>query len=190
MGIPLDPGAGGRSIGESALSVGDMIASTTSAFISGAIRAASDYPVSHTILYIGDGLVVEAIGEGVVLRSLGASIASATLAVAYRHAAVDDLKALKIKDFVGYQIGKKYNYAGVAQQGIYKACSISGNIACRWVSGKVSFKHDTFFCSELIWSAYASAGVPLSGKPVWSSPDDLPKLHLIKALDYVGHIKA
>jgi uncharacterized protein YycO len=125
------------------------------------------------------------------MRTLGESIQEASLAVAYRHPDVDDETALKIRDFVGNQIGKSYNYAGVAQQGVYKYCLLTGKIVCAVVAGNVSIKHDSFFCSEIIWAAYASVGIKLSSTaPNWSQPGHIPKLALKKSLNYVGHLVA
>lgn len=70
MTIPLDPGVGGQSIDENALSIGDIIVSTTPALISRVIRRATGSVVSHALVYIGGGQVVEAIGAGVTLRTL------------------------------------------------------------------------------------------------------------------------
>src|SRR5262249_24483850 len=129
--------------------------------------------------------------SGVVMRPLTDSLQEASLAVAYRHPEVDDETALKIRDFVGNRIGKAYNYVGVAQQGINKYCSLRGNIICERITGGSTIKHDTYFCSELIWAAYTNAGIKLSNTaPQWSKPGDVPNLALKKAMNYIGHLKA
>ena len=189
MGILLDPGAGGRSIGKSALNNGDLIVSTVKgSIVSTAIRIASMSVVSHSLLYIGWGQVVEAIAAGVTMRSLGEAIEKSTLAVVYRHPDIDETQALRIGDFAGNQIGKAYNYVGVAQQGVNKYCILTGKISCAVATRVINLKHDTFFCSEIIWAAYQSIDVPLSSTaPNWSKPADIPNLQLKKELDYVGH---
>ena len=68
--IELDPGVGGQCVGESALEAGDLIVSTTAARVSRGIRTATSSPVSHAMLYVGNGQVIEAIQEGVVERPL------------------------------------------------------------------------------------------------------------------------
>jgi cell wall-associated NlpC family hydrolase len=98
MAIPLDPGRGGQSIGLSVLKNADIIVSTTNAAISRAIRMATGSAVSHAILYIGGGQVMEAIGEGVTLRPLSQAIAQARLAVTYRHPSITDAQALIVRD--------------------------------------------------------------------------------------------
>src|SRR5207253_2687289 len=67
--VPLSPANGGRSIGEDALEIGDIILATTRDDpVSIGIRVASHAPVSHAMLYIGGGQVVEAVGGGVMLH--------------------------------------------------------------------------------------------------------------------------
>jgi uncharacterized protein YycO len=189
MAIQLDPGAGGRSIDTRALHMGDIVVSTIKkSVISAGIRAATSSPVSHSILYIGNEQAIEAIADGIVLRSLAQAIGDATLAVAYRYPEISEVQALKIRDFGGWQLGKKYNYAGI---GRHAFCVIRGSIACQRDSRQVVMKRDEFFCSQLVFAAFKSVGIPLSEtEPNWSTPGDIPKLALTKALNYVGHLKA
>ena len=84
MSIPLDPGRGGRSVGDSALAMGDILVSTTPALSSAAIRIGTGAAVSHARLYIGAGQVVEAVGDGVELAQLENVVAHDSLCVAYR----------------------------------------------------------------------------------------------------------
>jgi uncharacterized protein YycO len=200
MTIQLDPGAGGHSIDVRALQMADIIVSTTKSMISARIRGATSSPVSHSILYIGDELVVEAIGDGVVLRTLAQALEDATLAVVYRYPEISDVEAREVRDFVGWQLGKKYNYAGIGQQALHKYdkyCIIRGPILCRALepSGDGSrvdvTKYDRFTCSQLVFSAFRSAGIPLtSTEPSWSQPGDIPFLQSYRVLEYVGHLKA
>lgn len=199
--IPLDPGNGGRSIGIDSLEIGDIILSTTGQSVSRAIRRFTSSPVSHSILYIGGGQVVEAVGDGVVLRSLQEALHDAILAVAFRYPELPPNKGLQIRDFAGHQIGRSYNYWGIVQQAGFQIdrraiCNRFSDPAVRarcvnWV-GRVNLgtgSNDTFFCSELVLAAYRAAGVPLTSTPPhWSSPDDLARLRLSRRLGYVGHL--
>jgi uncharacterized protein YycO len=153
--------------------------------VSKAIRAFTNSPVSHSIIYIGTGdYVVEAIGDGVVRRSLNSSISDASLAVAYRHPEVNESNAKDIRRFLAWQLGKPYNYAGIARQAD-KHCIIIG------IVDRTAHRHNSFFCSELVWAAYASVGIKLSDTaPSWTTPNDIPTLKSVGALDYVGHLKA
>ena len=57
------------------------IGSTTDATVSELIRWASSSVVSHAILYVGDGQVVEAVADGVIYRPLEQALRHATVAV-------------------------------------------------------------------------------------------------------------
>ena len=200
--IPLDPGAGGQSIGENALSVGDIIVSTTNARVSHLIRWATNSVVSHAMIYIGDGQVVEAIGDGVTLRSLAQAVNDATVAVAFRHPTITNTQAQIVRDYVGQQIGRSYNYWGVVRQGGFQldrqtyCANMTGAAYDRCVNwvGRVNLGRgddDSFFCSQLVLAAYQHAGVPLTSTPPhWNSPDDLAQLGMARRLGYVGHLKA
>ena len=63
--IPLDPGVGGMSIGVDALQPADIIVSTARHAVSYAIRAGTLSAISHAMLYVGNGKVIEAVGSGV-----------------------------------------------------------------------------------------------------------------------------
>ncbi len=201
--IPLDPGNGGRSIGLDLLQAGDIIVSTTADITSDLIRFASNAPVSHAMIYTGDGgQVVEAIRDGVVFHPLDEAIANATVAVAFRHPDLTEEQAWRIRDFVGQQIGKSYNYWGIVRQAGFQLdrrtfCSDkSGGEYDRCVNwaGRVNMgtaTNDEFFCSQLVLAAYETAGVPLTSTPPhWNSPGDLAELRLSGMLGYVGHLKA
>src|SRR6266545_6085177 len=113
MSIPLDPGRGGRSVGDGALAMGDILVSTTPALSSAAIRIGAGADVSHARLYIGAGQVVEAVGEGVMLAQLEDVVAHDSLCVAYRSQSLTEGQALLARDFAGMQIGKQYSYIGI-----------------------------------------------------------------------------
>lgn len=182
--IPLAPGSGGRSIGADALQVGDIIISTTPAPESVAIRLGTGAEVSHAILYIGDGLVVESILQGVVQRTLDEALADASLAVAVRHPRLSPEQALHVRDFAGQAIGLKYDGVGIVKQAIFRIDAIVGRVL-------LSFDDEQrFFCSELVAAAFESAGAPLTAvPPSWTAPSDLQDLYLSLLLDYVGHLK-
>jgi len=199
--IPLDPGTGGMSIAEDMLAMGDIILSTTAAPVSQVIRSFTDGPISHAMIYIGDGLVVEAISEGVVNRSLGDAISDATVAVAFRHPQLADEMAWRMRDWLGRQLGRAYDYWGIFQQARFRINSsicdtLSGSARdrCRNFMGRVylgTHENDRFFCSKLVLAAYRDVGLSLTATlPHWASPNDIANLRLSHTLDYVGHLKA
>jgi len=200
--IPLDPGNGGLSIGSDALAVGDIILSTTDAFVSDAIRGFTSAPVSHSMIYTGDGdQVVEAIGEGVVFRPLRDALRDATVAVAFRHPNLTEEQGWRVRDFLGQQIGRSYNRWGVVRQAVFqidrRVCDLLSDAArdrCVNFVGRVDLgtaDNETFFCSQLTLAAYEAAAVPLtSSPPHWNTAGDIAELRLSGLLNYVGHLKA
>jgi len=206
--IALDPasdGGAGRSIGTGALENADIVLSTTAAFISKAIRKVTDSPVSHAMLYVGDGLIVDATGHGVNVRPLAEALCDASLAVAYRHPAMTPGKAMVVRDFAGQRLGAKYSVRGIVGQlgaKIDNAVFCDANDVHR-LTGKgncqVSVKRlnmsvasdDQVFCSQLVVEAYQRAGVPLTRTPPsFTSPEELVRLRLADTIRYVGHLKA
>ena len=190
LDIPLDPGNGGMSIGPDALEVGDIIVSTTADAISRGIRFATSSEVSHSMLYVGQGgQVVEAVGQGVVFRPLADAIGDATVAVAFRYPGLSDEQRQIIADKAAEGIGLPYNSVGIVRQARFqmhrRICDVLPDAqasACRTFFGRVNLGRgnaNEFFCSELIVSAYQSAGVPITETPpIWTSPDHLVELAL------------
>ena len=213
--IPLDPGIGGRSIDVKALEVGDIILTTTGDRISVTIRNVTQSEVSHSMLYVGNGDVIEAVAEGVVRRDLQTALFSASmalsssgspnaiLAVAFRHpdlATMDEGMAQKVRtlisDYANSVVGSKYDKVLIARHALFH---LDRRVFCRNKKGddyqrcvdryrKLNLgtgENDRFICSELVVSAYAHAGLPLTDQPPhWSSPQDIVALNL----EYVGHL--
>jgi V8-like Glu-specific endopeptidase/cell wall-associated NlpC family hydrolase len=190
--IPLDPGVGGQSIGLDALAPGDIIVSTARHPVSYAIRAGTISAVSHAMLYVGDGRVIEAVGDGVREVELANAIDDAILAVAYRDPRVDAAAAAAIVEFARAQVGKPYNYAGAGLAGYRIIHPLRARLidAIRNLTGTDSDDARSFFCSELVFAAFRAAGLPLvASAPAHGTPDDLARLRE-SGLDYVGHLVA
>lgn len=201
--IPLDPGVGGRSIGESALEAGDVILSTTDHPLSDTIRRVTGAEVSHAALYIGGGKVVEAIEGGVKLRSLDTAIADDSLAVAYRHRDMTPVRASQAVAFAEQHArsGTPFDTWGLIQvapgqlaRAICNQREGAEREACLANAARlrVGTNDDgAFFCSELVLEAYASAGLTfVNTDPSWSSPGQIVELHHNGLFDYVGHLIA
>jgi N-acetyl-anhydromuramyl-L-alanine amidase AmpD len=201
--IPLDPGVGGMSIGPDALQIGDIIVSTTTHASSAIIRAFSGAPVSHALLYVGQGgQVIEAVGDGVIMRPLADAIAGSNLAVAFRLPGMDDTKRQQIADAAAQYVGRPYNFGGLLRYAAFKVdsslCSLLPNGAgqrCRAFVGRIDLGPDVtdrFFCSQLILQAYLDAGRQLTTDAAQGvSPGELADLRLRDGLlAYVGHLKA
>lgn len=192
LAIPLDPGIGGQSIGLDALWPGDIIVSTARHPVSYAIRAGTLSAISHAMLYVGDGNVVEAVGDGVREVALGTAIGDAILAVAYRDPRVDAAKAAQIVAFARSQLGRPYNFGGAARAGYRIIHPLASRVldAIRDISGVDDTSARTFYCSELVFAAFEAAGIPLVAAPAGNStPEDVVQLTR-GSLGYVGHLKA
>ena len=190
--IPLDPGVGGMSIGVDALQPADIIVSTARHAVSYAIRAGTLSAISHAMLYVGNGKVIEAVGGGVREVAIEQAIGDAILAVAYRDSRVNASIAQAIVDHARSRVGNPYNYAGVAFTG-YR---ILNPLPARIIDGIASRlglevgQAGTTYCSELVLESFEHAGVPLvASRPGASAPDDLGQLSR-SVLAYVGHLKA
>ncbi|WP_194745187.1 YiiX/YebB-like N1pC/P60 family cysteine hydrolase [Thermaurantiacus tibetensis] len=201
--IPLDPGAGGMSIGYDALRVGDIILSTTDAAISRAIRAATSGAVSHAMLYVGQGgQVIEAVGDGVRLVPLDRALQDATVAVAFRAPGLDDVARQRVAEEAARLLDRPYDRIGIARQALFQidrrlCAALPNGLAerCRRFAGRIDLGtsgNDSFFCSELVLEAYARAGHPLTLEPPhWATPEDIAELRFdYGRLRYVGHLKA
>ncbi|WP_404338218.1 papain-like cysteine protease family protein [Sphingomonas sp. MMS12-HWE2-04] len=194
--IPLSPAVGGRSLDHAALEIGDLIVSTTTEAPSIAIRRIGS-PVSHVMLYVGGGMVVEAIGEGVVHRTLSDALAHSYVGVAFRHPTLTAQQALVARDFVGQKIGVPYDYDLIVAHAKFQLGRMvcdqlpeSLRDRCRSIVGPVDFGRGNdgrFICSSLVAEAFESAGVPLLPVPARSvNPGDVAlKANLI----YLGHVK-
>jgi V8-like Glu-specific endopeptidase/cell wall-associated NlpC family hydrolase len=189
--IPLDPGVGGMSIGVDALQPGDVIVSTARHAVSYAIRAGTLSAISHAMLYVGDGKIIEAVGGGVREVAIEQAIGDALLAVAYRDSRVNASITQAVVDHARSRVSNPYNYAGVAFTG-YR---ILNPLPARIIDGIASRvglevgQAGTTYCSELVLEAFENAGVPLvASRPGASTPDDLVQLSR-SVLAYVGHLK-
>lgn len=201
--IPLDPGVGGRSIGESALEAGDVILSTTDHPISETIRKVTGAEVSHAALYVGNGKVVEAIEGGVILRSLETALDEDTLAVAYRHRDMTPVKASQMVAFAEDHARKKTPFdnwgliqvaPGQLARAICNQKEGADREECLAAANRLRVgtnDEGAFFCSELVLAAFQHAGLALTDTdPSWSSPGQIVELHHNGLFDYVGHLKA
>ncbi|GAB3389078.1 N-acetylmuramoyl-L-alanine amidase [Lysobacter fragariae] len=190
--IPLDPGIGGQSIGLEALSPGDIIVSTARAAVSYAIRAGTLSAVSHAMIYVGGGNIVEAVGDGVREVPLATAIGDAILAVAYRDPRLDAARAAVLVNFARAQVGQPYNYGGVVRIGHRILFPLQSRLidAIRSLTGTDSTSAGSFFCSELVFAAFEAAGIALVAAPAGDgTPGDLVALTR-GSLGYVGHLKA
>jgi cell wall-associated NlpC family hydrolase len=197
--IPLDPGAGGRSIAESALQPGDVLVSTTRDRVSGLIRGVTDSQVSHAAVVLKNGQVAESLGSGVGVKSISEALSDDVLAVALRPVpALTSTQVDQLDAWVRTQIGVPYNYIGVGGQGLFRltsgACDHLGfaREACERARHQVVMStagDNSWFCSELVIQAFQRVGHTLGDQPAMSqAPSDIAAM-MGSRLAYVGHAR-
>ena len=109
----------------------------------------------HTNIYVGDGKIIESLPPKV--REVNYEIIhTATDVAVYRVKTTDEIKRKAVKfckDKVGTLFSFRYAYIFPI---LYPSVS--------HVEG------DRYYCSELVWAAYKSAGIDINGYPGFISP--------------------
>jgi hypothetical protein len=194
--IALAPARGGRSIASSTLNPGDIIVSTTGAFVSKAIRFGTMSAVSHAMLYTGNDCVAEAVGNGVREAALSIALTDASLAVAYRRNSLTDANVKEIIRFVREKAAAKagYDYTGLIGAGARAnglVCVALGAVGCSIANLGGFSSSSKFFCSELVLEAFRRVDKPITaGRPDTSNPGQIPGAVSTGVLSYVGHLIA
>lgn len=169
----------------SALQVADVILSTTAAAVSTVIKAGTAASYSHTMLYVGDGKVVEAVDKGVVHRSIKLAAAGALYAHCYRLKDMTSEQAQKIAAYAISKVGGSYAYGGVfGGSGLVSILTLPTQPwlhLARWGANKVKAgvgSKRTYFCSELVEDAYESQDLTVSRYyPSMTNPGDIAEYH-------------
>ena len=206
----LAPGRGGELIRASTLQPGDILLSSVGTLQSLGIQLATFAPVSHALVYLGDGVIAEAVGEGVRVRTVDAVLDSEQMVVAFRDPQLTPAQAVLLREWSLSQVGVHYNTVGVLLTAPFvldrRVCElplVPGPVRDACVRGFAMVQlgassNDRFFCSQFVLEAYRKAGAPLSdADPRWVSPADLlhmregdvASLTAARPLRYVGHLK-
>ncbi|MDP3000563.1 MAG: YiiX/YebB-like N1pC/P60 family cysteine hydrolase [Bryobacterales bacterium] len=183
------------NITQAEMQTADVIVSTGTGAASGVIRAGTVSSFSHAALYAGNGQIIEAIGEGVVKQSLGDALQDDVLAVVYRRQGLSSAQAAIVVSYASGQVGKSYDYAGVAgSSGRTVGGTIGrmlffplGVIQGVTAAANMLSPESSFFCSELVLRAFEQADARITFMPATlSTPSDIPGSH---NMQYVGHLK-
>lgn len=206
----IAPGNGGALIDPTALEAGDILLTSVETLNSIGIRLGTFSPVSHAVLYLGDGQIAEAVGSGVRARSIGEVLDEEHMVVAFRPQTLDDAQAVRLREWALARVGTRYNTAGVLLQAPFvlnrRVCELPGvpaPVRHYCVSGMAFVqlgvsRNDQFFCSQFVLEAFNQAGAPITAAdPRWVSPADLlhmregdvPSIPAHQPLRYVGHLK-
>lgn len=221
-GLPVDiqlqrlssyPKGGSVVIPESQMKAGDILLTSPYGPTSLGIRLFSGSTVSHAAIYLGDDKVVEAVGgSGVQIVTLAQALDHNSKIVVMRVPGLTGEQALSILNFSEENLGKNYNYNGVALMAPFmltrQLCSLNPfssefRDSCISMMAQIQLGNDedakgNYFCSQFVIEAYNRAGLPITkSAPVWISPVDL--LHMREGdvasftpnvpLQYVGHLK-
>jgi hypothetical protein len=169
----------GRSIDASVILPGDLIVTRDDGLKSQIIRNFEGYSkndpegVSHVMLAVGNGLVVEAVGPGVRIVTLEQALQGDTYAMVMRDSKLTDPS--KAVSFAMSKVGAKYDFQGIVTHPRFGIFSNSGIQMT-----------DHYFCSELIDAAYKAADAPLFLPPAASAPSDYPALGFLDGVIYIG----
>ena len=206
----IGPGNGGELIKADVLEPGDILLTSVATIKSFAIRLGTFAPVSHAVLYLGNGRIAEAVGTGVRERSLDEVVNEEQMVVAFRLPGVDAEHAERLRTWSMAQVGRQYNTLGVMLTAPFvldrRLCELPllpDAVRGFCVSGLANVqlgasRDDQFFCSQFVIEAYNQAGLPITTTdPRWVSPGDLlhmregdvPSVSATKPLRYVGHLK-
>jgi cell wall-associated NlpC family hydrolase len=206
----LAPGNGGALIAASALKPGDILLSSARTVQSVGIQLVTFAPVSHALVYLGDGQIAEAVGEGVRVQTVDAMLDEELMVVAFRDPQLTPAQAAQLRAWALSQVGVRYNMVGVLLSAPFvldrRLCELPllpGPVRDGCVRGFATVQlgassDDRFFCSQFVLEAYRQAGAPLTdADPRWVSPADL--LHMREGdvsslaagrpLRYIGHLK-
>lgn len=148
-----------KRIDFSKLRKGDILLTTSSHPQSKAVRAFTKSDISHAMLYVANGSVMDSTGEGVHARNLQRQIYNDDCAIyAYRATAPIDPEAMnQIVDYVRSEVGAPYATLDAIRSPFKPKRKGS----------------PAQFCSRLVARAYANAGFPLTENPDYTTPADL-----------------
>ena len=176
---PLTPPEGGCSITPSSLQPGDIIASTTTSWKSWLIRKTTGSDISHNMLYLGNGEVIEAVGTGVVRRSLAAALGDASLAVVYRHPNLLLHQKEEIVERAVTMVDRPYGTLSGLLGPAFRDKKALGRTCDSGADARL-------YCSELCARAYEQAGAPLRKESAETTNPH--ELIASPSLKYTGHL--
>lgn len=157
-----------KCLDETKLLPGDIILSTQDHYASKAIRKATKSDISHAMLYVSRGSVIDSTGEGVHARNTQRLFYDDDCAVYVRRlvANLSDKQRDTVIRYTRNRIGTRY----------------STREAMRSATGTNRLPSRQQFCSRLIAQAYAAAGIDLLSTPDFCTPDDVKNSPLLTAV--------
>ena len=184
----------------SALRPADIIVSTTDASVSALIRAGIGSSVSHSMVYVGGGFVVEAVERGVLRNQLTDAVDQAVLAIALRRRNLTEKQRADVIQYATQFMWRPYDKVGAAGSGTSLGrgsmlaafgCGITLGLCAVGIAGmadnaKPANADRAFFCSELVARVFELAGAPVvSGPPSYTTPR---QIRMANTLLYIGKL--
>lgn len=171
----------GRSIDETSLMPGDLIVSRANTVISDVIQIAGRSDVSHVMLYVGHGLIIEAVRGGVRLETVKRAVEENSYAMVMRNTQLGNPQ--RAIEYAYSKLGLPYDLWGVIFSPRFGRLGLAEPLINREMT-------DRYFCSQLVAEAYEHAGVQLVNRPRNVLPGDFPSFGFLDGIKYVGHLRA
>jgi len=206
----IAPGNGGQLILPADLQPGDILLTSAATLQSFGIRLGTFAPVSHAILYLGNGQIVEAVGDGVRAGTIQDVLTDEQLVVAFRVPGIETAHLDTMRGWALAQVGTKYNTLGIMLTAPFvldrRLCELpliptTAREFCIRGFATIQLgasRNDQFFCSQFVIEAFNQGGLPITtADPRWVSPADLlhmregdvPSIAATQPLRYIGHLK-
>jgi Permuted papain-like amidase enzyme, YaeF/YiiX, C92 family len=154
-----------KCLDETKLLLGDIILSTQDHYVSKAIRTATKSDISHAMLYVARGSIIDSTGEGVHARNTRRLFYDDDCALHVRRLAsgLTNEQRDRVIRYARNRIGTRY----------------STREAMRSATGTDRAPSRQQFCSRLVGQAYASAGIDLVSAPDFCTPDEVKNSPLL-----------
>ncbi|WP_294738903.1 YiiX/YebB-like N1pC/P60 family cysteine hydrolase [uncultured Pseudomonas sp.] len=149
----------------SRIEVGDILLSTSEAWVSSAIKVVTRSAFSHAAIFVqAGGLVIEAVHPHIKLTSMVDK-------------AIRDAKNIRVLRWANPQMPcNTQAIAEYARSHVFKNYSRSGAVLSKAAQGWGTEEESQLFCSQLIASSYLAGGVSLTDKaPAKTTPADIAK---------------
>ena len=205
----IAPVAGRAPLTEKDLRAGDILLSAGPGLVAAGVQLVTLASVSHAALYVGNGLIVEAVRPQVQVRHLDDVLAEERLVLVLRYPDMTPEQGHAVSSYALQKSGAGFNFLGVT---LHVPLAVSRR-ACELPLVPAPFRDvcirsfgviqvaavgDRVFCSQLVLEAYRQTGLPITGAdPRLISPADIlhmregdvspVKIH--KPLQFVGHLK-
>lgn len=152
------------------LQTGDIVLTTSTQKVSSLIRSAINSDISHAMICVAYGSVMDSTSEGVQARNIQKMFYDDDSAI-YILRTREPLSANALKNVIEYARGS----TGTSYSMLEAAAVVIPKLA--------KSKSVKQFCSRMVARAYASAGVSLVADPEFCSPEELKNSQLLKKIE-------